>query len=450
VTESAPARGRRRWLTARNRSLGGSLIASGAGQLLLTVSGVLVARGLGPEDRGYLALLVVVSGICVLLGSAGLPTAVTYYVARDPLHAHQIVRSLTAPAFIQVAVTAIVQFGVLFAFVKHDPQRVKVAAVISILLVPGILSQTYGLALLQGQQRFRPFNVFRVLPIALYVGAVLVIFLLGVADLIVLMTAWVAALLVGGLLALGVAVRRLPSADTPGVPSRPELTKFGLKSLFGSVSPIEALRLDQVLVGLFLDPVALGLYVVAQAFTNLPRVVAMSVGMIAYPHVASQPDAAEARRATWRYFWLGVLLSVLVIGGLEAVTGKLMGLFFGSEFGAATPIARILLLATLFMAARRVLTDCVNGMGRPGLGTMAEIASWVLLVPTIAILLPRYGVEGVALALAISWFASLLFLIVLVLASENRFWFSPGGDSARLDPPPSAATPIASAAQIHE
>jgi O-antigen/teichoic acid export membrane protein/O-antigen ligase len=433
VSESAQTPPRR-WLTARSRSLGGSLIASGTGQLLLTVSGVLVARGLGPEDRGYLALLVVVSGICVILGSAGLPTALTYYVARDPLHAGRIVRSLVAPTLIQVAVTAIVQLGVLFAFVRHDPPRVKVAAVISILLVPGILSQTYGLALLQGQQRFRPFNTFRVLPTALYVVVVLVIFLLGVADLIVLMTAWVAALLVGGLFALGVALRGLPPADAPGGPSRPELTKFGLKSLVGAVSPIEALRLDQALVGLLLAPVSLGLYVVAQAFTNLPRVVAMSIGMIAYPHVASQPDAAVARRAMWRYFLLGVLSSVLVIGVLEAVTGELVGLFFGSEFAEATPIARILLLATLFMAARRVLTDGVNGMGRPGLGTTAEIASWVLLVPTIAILLPRYGVEGVALALAISWFASLLFLIVLVLASESR-WFPAGGDSTRLDFP---------------
>ena len=55
-----------------------------------------------------------------------------------------------------------------------------------------------------------------------------------------------------------------------------------------------------------------------------------------------------------------------------------------------------------------------------------RIASWVLLVPTIAILLPRYGVEGVALALAISWFASLLLLIGLVLASGSR-WFAAGG-----------------------
>jgi len=87
-----PLRGR--LLTTRNRSLGGSLVATGAVQVLLTVSGVLIARTLGPEDRGYLALLVVVSGICVLAGGAGLPTAVTYYVAQNRGHADGIVRAL--------------------------------------------------------------------------------------------------------------------------------------------------------------------------------------------------------------------------------------------------------------------------------------------------------------------------------------------------------------------
>ena len=52
-------------------------VASGIVQLLLIVSGVLVARSLGPEDRGYLALIIVISGICFLVAGMGLPSAAT-------------------------------------------------------------------------------------------------------------------------------------------------------------------------------------------------------------------------------------------------------------------------------------------------------------------------------------------------------------------------------------
>ena len=144
--------------------------------------------------------------------------------------------------------------------------------------------------------------------------------------------------------------------------------------------------------------------------------------MVAYPAVASQSNPADRKRAVWRYFLLGVALATFVIGALELVTGRLVQIFFGGEFDSATPIARVLLLATLFMSARRVLTDGVNGLGRPGLGTIAEISSWVLLGPTIAVLLPAYGAVGVAFALAISWLVSLILLVVLVLGSGSTLF----------------------------
>ncbi len=66
------------------------------------------------------------------------------------------------------------------------------------------------------------------------------------------------------------------------------MVAFGAKGLLGANSPIEYYRVDQAVVGLFLTPVALGLYSVALAFTNLPRSIANSLGVVAYPHVAVQ------------------------------------------------------------------------------------------------------------------------------------------------------------------
>lgn len=409
-----------RWRSAASRSLAGSLIASVLSQLFLIVSGVLVARSLGPEDRGYLALLVVASGVCILIGTMGLPLAATYYIARERSKARQIAASLLRTSVFQVIGTLALQTAVVAALVMHEPGRVKAAALISLAMVPGILAFAFGTAFLQGQQRFAAFNVLRILPTALYVGAVVIVVLLDSADLVPIMTIWAAANFVCGFLALGIAVRGLPTEQPDGPPpARSQMARFGLKSLFGSISPIDTLRLDQAVVGLLLTPVALGFYVVAQALTNLPRIVAYSIGVVAYPQVASHKDPAAARRALWKYFFLGVTISALVVGALWIAAGQIVTVFFGSEFDEATSIARILLVGSLFMAARRVLTDGVNGLGHPGLGTIAEVASWVLLVPAVALLLP-FGVEGVALALTVAWGGSLLLLLVLVGVGEAR------------------------------
>jgi O-antigen/teichoic acid export membrane protein/O-antigen ligase len=374
---------------------------------VLVASGVIVARSLGAEDRGYLALLVVISGICTLVGSLGILSAVPYYLARDPHGSRRIMRSLRGLAVLQVVGTVAVQAVVLIAIAADDPGRVQVAAFISLLLPPGIFAYGYAEAILLGQQRFTAFNVFRAVPTTIYAAFVLAAFVLGVADIVVVMAIWAGAHLLGGVLALAVAVRGLPRTARGGpIPSRRTITAFGLKSLLGSLSPIETFRADQAIVGLFLNPVALGLYVVAQALTNLPRAAAQSIGYIAYPRVAASPDRAEGRRALWKYFFVGVVVTGALVTILVVTADKLVGIFFGSDFEAAVPVARILLLGTFFAAVRRVLTDGLRGLGHPEIGTIAEVSSWIFLVPAFVVLLP-HGPTGVALALTIAWALSL-------------------------------------------
>jgi O-antigen/teichoic acid export membrane protein/O-antigen ligase len=402
------------------RSVVGSLAASGGLQLIVIVSGVLVARSLGPEDRGYLALVIVISGVFSLAGTLGLPSAVTYYVARDPAQARRIVSSLAWVGVLQVGAVFVLQAAALAAIVASDPPHVQVAAAISLLVPPGVLALSFGIAILQGQRRFTAFNLLRILPSTGYVAGVVIVYVLNATSLVMFMALWAAVNLIGGFLALAFAVRGLPMyAGEDSGPSREQMVRFGLKALPGTLSPVDSVRLDQAVVGLFLSPVALGLYVAAQAFASLPRVVASTIGMVAYPHVAAELDRDAARRATWKFFFLGLGLSALVVAVLELMVGDLISLFFGEDFTDATAIAQILLLASLFVAGRRVLTDGVTGLGYPGYGTIAEVTSWILLLPGLAILLPWFGAEGVALALAISWGASLLLLILLALAADR-------------------------------
>jgi O-antigen/teichoic acid export membrane protein/O-antigen ligase len=400
------------------RSVVGTLAASGGLQLIVIVSGVLVARSLGPEDRGYLALLIVISTVCAIAGMLGLPAAATYYIAREPSHARRIASSLAGVGTAQLAAVFVIQAAALAAVVHSEPPRVQLAAAISLLLPPGILALSFGVAIIQGQRRFTAYNVLRIGPSTAYVVGVVIVFALNATSLVLFMALWAAVNFVGGFIAMVVAARGLPErTEEDTAPSRSQMLRFGLKAFLGSLSPVDVVRLDQAVVGLFLTPVALGLYVVAQALANLPRVVATSIGAVAYPQVAAEGDRASARRVMWRFFFLGLGLSALVVGVLVLVAGELITFFFGGEFAEATAIAQILLLASLFMAGRRVLTDGVNGLGYPVYGTIAEVASWIVLLPGLAILLPWLGAEGVALALAVSWGASFLLLLLLALAA---------------------------------
>jgi O-antigen/teichoic acid export membrane protein len=337
------------------------------------------------------------------------------------------------------------QVLILLFLLRADPNRVKVAAVVSLGLIPGLFALQYGLAILQGQQRFKPFNTLRVMPAALYSLGALTIYILGYGTLVGFTVVQLLAVGIVGSAVMWVALRGLRSdvadvaesspADRQSLssgspaeaPPRNELGWFGIRGFLGSMSAVETFRIDQAVIGIFLTPIALGYYVVGVSVTNLPRFLTQSVGMVAYPAVASADETVTQWRLVWRYFWIGMAVAVGVVVPLEVSVRILIPFFFGEDFDRSVTIAQILLAGTVAVGARRVLADGARGAGFPGLGTIAEVAAWVALAPMLAVFVPRFGVEGVALALTTSWLVSLMLLVAAVVwVSASRAMVRPG------------------------
>ena len=401
-----------RSLSPARRAMLGTLAIGLTIQGIIMISGVLAARILGPEGRGDLALYVLIAAIFVELGGLGLPTAMTYQIAKDPGDARAIVRALAPTIGGQVALLFVIQTALMVILFAGSHDHVFAAAVVSLALVPSLLVQRYSLAMLQGQQRFTWFNILRIAQPAFYSATMIALFIAGQRNLLAITVAFVMSNLLIGTWALVVALRGLP-VNRGTRPSVRPMLRFGVKGMLGASNPVETFNLDQAIVGLALSPAALGLYVVGVAFTNLPGFVAKSVGIVAYPQVASQPSPIAARRAVWRYFWFNFALGLVVIVILEILSGWLVPLFFGHQFQGAVPITRILLVSALFLAARRVLSDALRGAGFPGLGSVAEISTWFVLVPLLPLLVTLGGTQGVAFALVIASVFALLLLMVM-------------------------------------
>ena len=392
----------------------GSVVTGVGGQLAVVVSGIIAARLLGPEDRGYLALLVLIPTALSQLGSLGLPLALTYELSMDERVGRGALKNIGRMATgVTLALVAIHAAILAILFGGREPD-VQMAAAVTLLIVPAESAQLYGLAILQGRRDFRAFNLLRLLPAVAYSALAVAAFLVEARSLPQFALWFTGSYLSVAVVTLTMALRRSPPHDVPDAPPPSSMLRFGLRGLVGAVSPIETLRLDQAIVGLYLSPASLGLYVVGVSFTNLPRFVAHSIGVVAYPHVTAHRNPTSARRSMWRFVAMGFVACLAIVLPLEFLAGWMVPAFFGEAFAPAVGIMQILLVSSLFLGARRVLTETSRGIGHPGLGTVAEIASWLSLVPAVALLAPRFGAAGVALAFMLSAAISLVALIVLV------------------------------------
>ena len=396
----------------------GSLASGVATQGLVLVTGILAARLLGPTDRGHLALIWTITLILAQFGSLGLPLAVTYEIAAGRATGLSLLRDLGPSVRRQIAIVTALHASAVVVLVTVTSTPAA-AAYLSIVVVPAAFVQAFALAALQGGQRFREYNVLRLLAVAVYAGALAVLAAFGSPGLTVVTAAWVAGWLVAGI-ATFVLVRRAfrreaVRRDAGATASSEEMRRFGRRGLFGWVSPTETLRVDQLAVGLVLSAYDLGLYVAALAFTNLPRFLAQAVGTVAYPRVAAELDMATQRRTMWRYVSFGTALSATIAGLLAIGADPLVRLAFGDMFAGAVGPLRIVLLATVILCARRVLSDAMRGAGFVTATSRAEIVSWLSLVPTLPLLGTAYGLPGVGVALCIGYLLSLCTLLLALL-----------------------------------
>lgn len=397
-----------------------TLGATIASQVFLAISGIVAARALGVDGRGTLALLWLVPAVLTLLGGIGIAPATTFFVAREPSHVRSILKSAVS-ILVFPAVILSVAYGTVILTVDIAGHEYSTAeALMSALLVPILLAQNLGIAALLGQQRFRAYNVTRIGPPFLYMVLASAILVSGEASLTALLAVMTGSWLLAAVATWFILLHDLPVSDGEPEAGRRDILEFGLRGVIGSVSPIDDVRLDQFMVGLMLDARALGLYVAAIAFCNLPRFVAVSIGAVAYPRVASR-RGREAWAVGTRYLRIGLVLIGGAVLGMFVALPILLPLFFGEEFSDAVPIGRILLVAAVFLATNRLMSEIARGLGHPGFGSIAELANGLVFILGVLLVAgPSLSTSGIAWSVVAGAVSSSLVLAALLLRSWKR------------------------------
>ena len=361
-----------------------------SGPVVAIVTTPFLARGLGPDARGLLGLILTVTAIATMLGNLGQAEL----LAADG-------RS-KGPSRVSVGVglagglVAGMLAGVVLGAAGVDPASTVIASLaIPFLVAVGLLN---GLAI-AARDTVRP-------AIGNWIAAavrLVLIPLLAVTALLSLPNA-VAILLFG--FVLGASVALLPYAPAAlRLPPRPASRSLGstLRAgssvvAFGAITAV-TLRADLFAVALLGDPVALGTYaaVVAVGQAGL----ALSAHFKSRVQAAAHPGTDTRRRVAAECAPLLGLCATAIIGAVflaEPVAAAL----FGPEFPGSADLLRVV----AFSASAQLVLDVVHGLLmvlglRRQLVLTASIGA-VTTLALLAVLVPPFGPIGAALATAVA------------------------------------------------
>lgn len=398
-----------------SQTMGTALVTQGA----LFATGPLVARMLGVEDRGYLASLTLWPTIIGTIAIWGLPTAITYErSSRGPLPKSLAARVL-AVALLQCIIAVMIHAFILIFITTDVWTAARSAAVVSLLLGPAFIARDFTLAPLQGARSFRLFNAARLSHIAIYLPGIALLYLFHRGSLNSIVSISLLASMMISVTAI-VAYRRSSTQPPDGDDTRTlgELLKFGQQAHLGRLMPVERFRADQVAVVFFLTPAALGIYVVAIAFTNVIRFLTQAIGYVAFPTVANIGDDVLARKAMWKYVRISAVLTGVIMVVLFALGPELIRILFGREFESAGTVLQILLPGVGFVSVRRVMAESLRGGGLGKATSLSELATTVVFLACIYPMTSLWELNGVAGSVSLA--EGLGFLVLLVLFSRNN------------------------------
>ncbi|MDD0973747.1 oligosaccharide flippase family protein [Pseudomonas fontis] len=364
---------------------------------------VLLARILGPSERGLFALLSTLPDLISAATSGGLNTAVGYQAAQQRsmgllLSQVLIFGCLVAGALTLVCVALMREFGTELEVTT----QLGLLAWLLLLAVPLTVLKSGLLTLHNATGDVGAFNMLRLteslVPLLLFVGlfwmwqnsaleAALISWLVGIALVVV-----------AGLVWLGRQHSIKLQWDRSG---QRELLSYSAKSHPDLLFQQVILRSDYLFIGAMLGSTALGHYAMASAAAELLLIVPEAVTTPLMKRLLQQDAGMDkltplALRLTATVM-LGACLSMALIGEWLIVT------LFGAEYQPAYPALLALLPGLFGLCYASILRLDLLGKNRPGaVSLMMGVGAAANLVMNV-ILIPRYGIVGAAAASSIAY-----------------------------------------------
>ncbi|OGF47331.1 MAG: hypothetical protein A2452_13140 [Candidatus Firestonebacteria bacterium RIFOXYC2_FULL_39_67] len=382
-----------------------------AGINLLT--GIILARELGPIGRGEYALIILLPGLLSLASDLGIGSANIFFVGKKKYSYSEIFSGSIVMAFCLSIIAIIISWMVMDTlhplFFKNIP--VKVLRLVC-LITPFMLVNGYTTNILVGMLKIKYVNLNSMLQAVLMLS-------LSYFLLVVLKTGVYGAVAVWGVtqfILMVVTVMIFLHFEPKGFSFsfKREMIKdtvsFGVKGYLSNLASFFNYRIDMFLVSFFLSAAAVGHYAVSVAIAEMVWYIPNSMATVFYPVVtkSGKKDAGKITGVVTRQMLLITALVCLFI----LFTGKYIILtFFGKDFASSVWPFILLLPGILSISLAKILSGYFCGIGKPEIPMAASVISFVSNVTINLFLIPKYGIAGAALTSAVSYTLEAIILL---------------------------------------
>lgn len=393
------------------------------------LSGILVARGLGPEGKGYYSIALMFPSLLAGLGNLGMNTASIYFLNREPAERPAFAGTAllySAAAGLALTLMLAAFAGRIDAAFLGGAGAVFVLAAAPLLLMMMLFESVYCFFLagreigaISALNAAKSFSHLAIVAVLFFSGS------LTVFRTILSQSAAAAAALLLGFYILH--LRGFLAGAHASWPVFGRMAAFGLRQHVGTAAQALNYRIDMFIAAALLSPYQVGLYSVSLAVSELLWHLPNAAGQVLYPKAAAC-SKDEADRFTPDVARHVFFLTLLPAAAVWAAAGPLVSLLFGPEFLPAAEPVKLLLPGAVLLSVSKVLGSHLSARGCPQYNSSASLISLFASAALCLALIPRWGLAGAAAGTSLSYlanFAVMLYFFRKISGAGPRDIFIP-------------------------
>ncbi|MFC6905804.1 flippase [Halalkalicoccus tibetensis] len=371
---------------------------------------IVLARVLSPDEYGLLYLSISLFTIATLVGTLGLAKSGSRYIIEyEETNPGQIPHIVETVAIILAVLLSVVALGLVIlreplAIILGDPDLALLILVGSLYVISGGITSS-ARRLCQGFKRIEWGSYIQIIDLSIRPVVAIGLALAGFGAVGALF-----GYVIGSIIAAVVGVTFLYSQYSAIERSelesglRRRISEYAIPITLTEQSDTILKRVDIVLVGVFLAPLAVSYYVVAKQVMTFLKAPATSLGFSISPRYSEQVQKGNFDIASKLYseaLSSMLMLYIPAAVGLIIVAEPTLAIMFGPEYVGGAVVLQIL---TLYLVAQTIAYITEGGLdylGRAKLRGYAKGGAAIINLILNIILIPTIGISGAAISTAV-------------------------------------------------
>jgi len=378
------------------------------------LTGIVIARQLGPEMMGIWTILLLIPGYAEAFGRFQFDVSAVYFIGKKKADIGEVTFILHLVALIAALIIGcafVVGFEWfyqrLFANIEAD---VRTLAFVVLVIYPLRLIYINYSYLLIAHEDIKAYNMTVIIQALL--TASLSIFLIMALEM------GIYGALVGSLTGLSISIiyaaykvqriARLRFSLNVGL--FVEMTKYAVHYYFSGLIGYFQNNVTSLIAAVFIGPAQVAFYAVGKSICEVStRMVPVAVNTALFPHVARLNDTDESGGLVARLFRVTLLILIGSSVCLSLLIKPVVYVLYGSPYYPLIIPFLIMIPGVVLVQSALVFSTFFSGLGRPDLLPKASLFPLLLQAVLSALMIPELGIIGAAQSFSLS--ALVLFLI---------------------------------------